>query len=261
MAKILVLLVFLSGCSYKEQVRPYLRGLLGENLADSILGAPPVVEPEVKEINLPPIPKVEKDATSLKSNIQEENINRKKISQDKMTDLNVFFIRELYKEVKGVEVDQKSLSNWINVLEQGGTREGVYRALINDVEFLKLGEKSAPLTNNSIEFVEHFSKTYLNLGYSKETLEKVNFFRLKSDLTDKTLEVMDAFSGRFNELYDWYAVLSADLAAKYPQAFKFETRKNTSKEFHRGWAANVPIQMIKSEVIIKLQQVLNQLNK
>jgi len=51
------------------------------------------------------------------------------------------------------------------------------------------------------------------------------------------------------------------LATRYPLVFKFETRKNMSKEFHRSWAASVPIQMIKSEVIIKLQQVLNGLNK
>jgi hypothetical protein len=260
MLKILPLLFILSACSYKEEVRPYLQNLIGESLSNSILGAPPVVE-VVKEITLPPIPKVEKDATSVKSNISEENINKNSIPSKKMKDLNVFFIREVYQEVYGVEVEQKKLTQWINVLEQGGTREGVYRALINDVEFLKLAEKPKPLTNNSIDFVEHFSKTYLKLQYSKETLEKANFYSLKSDLTDSTLEVMDAFSGRFNELYDWYAVLSADLATRYPMVFKFETRKNTSKEFHRGWAASVPIQMIKSEVIIKLQQVLNTLNK
>ncbi len=260
MLKIIPLLFILTSCSFKEEVRPYLQNLLGESLSNSILGTPPEVV-EVKEITLPPIPKVERDATSVKSNINEENINKNSIPLKKMKDLNVFFIREVYQEVKGVEVDQKSLGQWINVLEQGGTREGVYRALINDVEFLKLAEKPKPLTNNSIEFIDYYSKTYLKLSYSKATLETANFYSLKSDLTDSTLEVMDAFAGRFNELYDWYAVLSADLATKYPLAFRFETRKNTSKEFHRSWAASVPIQMIKSEVIIKLQQVLNALNK
>ena len=259
MLRILLLLVFLSACS-KEAARSYLQDLFGENLANMIFGeveAPKVV----KEITLPPIPKVEKDATSTKSNIHEENINRKSIPYDKLRNSNIFFIRELYKEVEGVEVDQNSLSKWINVLDQGGSREGVYRALTNDVKFIKLMEKPEPLTNNSIEFVEYFSKTYLNLRFSKETLEKVNFHQLKSDLTDKTLEVMDAFSGRYNELYDWYAVLSEDLAKKYPLSFKFETRKNMDKAFHRKWAEIVPVQMVKSEVIIKLSQVLNSLNK
>jgi len=260
MVKIVFLIFFLSGCSYVEKYRPQLNDLLGESLVNQLLGELPEVEIK-KEIVLPPIPKVEESATSLKSNIGEENINKNAIPSDKLKGLNAFFIRELYLEVLGVEVDQKNLSIWMNVLEQGGTREGVYRALINNVEFFKLFEKPKPVTNNTIDFVEHFTKTYLNISYSKETLEKVNFYQLKSDLTDNTLDIMDAFSGRFNELYDWYAVFSADLASKYPLALNFETRKNMSKEFHRKWAASVPVQLVKSEVIIKLQKVLNQLNK
>ncbi len=259
MIKILCLLFFLNGCSYTEKYRPVLESILGKDLVNQIFGEPPA---EIqKEIVLPPIPQVEVSATSLKSNIEEENINKNAIPFQKIRDLNILYIRELYREVLGVEVDQKNLSSWINVLEQGGTREGVYRAIINNVEYFKLFEKPLPLTDNTIEFVEYFTKKYLNITYDKSTLEKVNFYQLKSDLTDNALEIMDAFSPRFNELYDWYAVFSAEIAEKYPFTINNETRKNLSKEFHRKWAQSVPIQLIKSEMIIKLQKVLNHLNK
>jgi hypothetical protein len=260
--KIILMAFLLTACSveFKEGIRPDLTNLLGEDLANALLGPPP---PEVKkkEIVLPPIPKVVQDATSTKQLDRLENLNMDHFKGSKLRDLNVQFIRELYEVVKNQDVDQAHLSEWINVLDQGGSREGVYRALVDEESQLKKESKPLPLTDRTIDFVDHFSHVYLDRSFSKGDLEKMNFFQLKRLLTDYALEVMDAFSEKINDLYDWYAVLSADIAQNFSFAFRSHLRKNPSKEFHRVWAQNVPIQMIKSEVIIKIQRVLNSLNK
>ena len=100
----------------------------------------------------------------------------------------------------------------------------------------------------------------MNNEIASETMERINFYRLKRELTDRSLETVDALSANLDEVYDWYAVLSADLATKYSKVWKVNIRKNGSKEFQRNWAKGVPVQMMKSEIIIKINRLINLLN-
>ena len=78
-----------------------------------------------------------------------------------------------------------------------------------------------------------------------------------------SLELMDAFinDGRVDDLFSWYGVLSSDLATNYPDVLKNKQRKKKLSQYHRDWAKAAPIQYVKSEVIIKLNKVINRLSK
>ena len=258
MKKILVLLmlVFLSSCN--ERLRPHLNSLIGEELTEKILGGPPVVK---REINLPKIPNITRDGRTFGGFKGEKQINMKVFPPDRMNQLNIQFIEEAYKEVRGIKASRGDLKKWINVLSQGGTREGVYRALILDSSYYKLERKNIPLTDSAIDFAKYFSTKYMGNEISSETLERINFYRLKRELTDRSLEIVDALSSNLDDVYDWYAVFSAELASRYPQVWKLKIRKDQSLDFQRNWAKGVPVQMMKSEILIKINRLINLLNK
>jgi len=257
MKKILMFaVIFLMGCN--EKLRPHLNEYLGEGLTISIIGEAPI---QKEVINLPPIPDVTRDAKTFGGFRGEGQINKNVFPPGKMKTLNIQFIEEAYKEVRGNKATNGDLKRWINVLNQGGTREGLYRALVLDSGYYKLERKNIPLTDSTIDFASNFSKKYLGSKIADETLEKINFYRLKRELTDRSLEVVDALSPSLDQVYDWYAIFSSELASKYPKVWKFSIRKNSSKEFQKKWAKGVPVQMLKSEIMIKINRLFNQLNK
>ena len=249
-------LFFLSSCN--EKLRPHLSNLIGENLTNTLLGDAPIKK---REIKLPKIPDYARDAKTFGGFKGEEQINMGVIPKGRMDKLNLQYINEAYKEVQGKKASNSDLKKWVNVLGQGGTREGIYRALVLDTSYYKLERKNIPLTDSSIDFASYYSNKFMANEISSETLERINYFRLKRELTDRSLEIVDALSGNLDDVYDWYAIFSADLASKYPNVWKFKIRKNKSKEFQRNWAQRVPVQMLKSEVLIKLNRLINLLNK
>jgi len=78
--------------------------------------------------------------------------------------------------------------------------------------------------------------------------------------TERCLEIIDQYiDSNKDDLYSWYAVFSGELANKYPAVWKNKLRKTTKMTHHKKWAATVPDQHIKSEVIIKVHKVFNSL--
>ena len=254
-----ITLIILSGCNTKlnEKLRPHLNEIIGEDLTISLIGVAPVKK---REIKLPKIPDYIRDAKTLGGFKGEEQINLGVIPKSKMHKLNIQFIQEAYKEVRGIKVGNSDLKKWSNALGQGGTREGLYRALVLDSNYYKLEKRNIPLTDSTIDFASYYSKKYMGNELARETLERINFYYLKRELTDKSLEIIDALSMNLDEVYDWYAIFSVDLATKYPRIWKFKIRKNKSIEFQRRWAKGVPIQMLKSEILLKLNRLINLLN-
>ena len=131
---VLLMLFFLSSCSQKmnEKLRPHLNNLLGENLTISLIGEPIL---EKKEIKLPKIPEVTRDALTFGGFKGEKKINEGVFPPERMNQLNIQFIEESYKEARGIKARHNDLRKWINVLGQGGTREGLYRALVLDTSY------------------------------------------------------------------------------------------------------------------------------
>lgn len=237
-----------------DTIRPYVEKYLGAELAVKLFGE------KEESIKLPAIPKIEKNAKSIRAELVDKN--KKNISKDKMEKSNLSFVYDIYQATRKVKPNENDVAKWMNVMEQGGSREGVYRALVLDSTYAGMENYDAPMTDTGIAFTQYFVKSFLNKNLKKESLEKTNFFTLKRVLTEQTLEVLDELAFKdINLFYDWYAVFSAEVAKKYPNFFKNKIRKSTSRERHRKWGSFVPSQHLKSEVIIKLHNLFNANNQ
>lgn len=235
----------------KVFIRPHLVKIIGQEQTDSILGQDP------NKIVLPAIPKVEKDAKSIKSygGGPKNNIEFKKAQLNRY---NYIFVQEVFEATRRSTASANDIAKWMNVLSQNGSREGVYRALVLDNTYAGLENFNQTLNPSTVDFTMYYLGKFLNKSIEKDSLEKANFYTVKREITERTLEIIDTFfamSG--DEVYNWYALFSADVAKNYPKAMNNSTRKEVSPEKHKAWAKSVPDQFIKSEVIIKLHNIFN----
>src|SRR5690606_21927792 len=96
---------------------------------------------------------------------------------------------------------------------------------------------------------------------SKENLGNLNIFSLKRLVVDRALDMVDSLSSKPEDVYRWYSLLSFQLARDYASLWKNQLRKNPEVLVHYQWAQQVPLQHLKSEVIIKLHMVFNHLSQ
>ncbi|WP_127718404.1 hypothetical protein [Halobacteriovorax sp. HLS] len=249
---VLLLSLVISNTAYAgiaDSIRPYVEKYLGEDIAVKIFG-------EVEEtILLPAIPTVSKDAKNIRPELK---TSKTKISKEKLEKANLSFIYQIYKATRMTDPNENEVARWMNVMSQGGSREGVYRALVLDGTYAGRENTDAPITDETIEFVQYYLSTFLDKSISKESLEKSNFYTLKRIITEQTLEILDELTyKKMEDFYNWYAVFSAEVAKKYPSTFDNKVRVSTSREKHKKWAMYVPVQHVKSEVMIKLHTLFN----
>ena len=238
----------------KEKLRPFIVKILGEDTATSILGEGPGT------VELPTIPKVNRSALDSSVFDNEKDVKEKNIPNDKKDKLDYYYVDELYTSTRNMKGNKDQLTRWFSILSQGGTREGVYRALVLDNTYRGLENFDNPVNDSVVSFASYFYPRFLNKKIKKEALEKLNFYTLKRLTTKNSLEVVDEYlKGNKDELYKWYAVFSGELAEKYPKAWKNALRKKEKMAHHKKWAATVPDQHIKSEIIIKIHKVYNHL--
>lgn len=238
---------------WQDSVRPYVEKFLGEDIASKIFG-----EKEVT-FKLPKIPEISKDGRSTDVYNRPADPNANTTEGKDVNKYHYKFLVELYQSVKDKKPTTSDTNNWMNALSQGGTREGVYRALVLDRDYAAKEGMEFPLNDSSINFAMKFFSRYLNRSLTKEQLEKSNFYTLKRVCVERVLEILEAYIlNNREDLYDWYAVFSGEMAKKYPAAFKAKLRKNPSMEIHRRWATKVPEQFLIGEVIVKLHMLFNQ---
>ncbi len=237
-----------------DKLRPYVEEYLGDELAVKLFGE------KEESIKLPAIPKVMKDAKSVRAEYKDEV--KSKISKEKMERADLSFLFEIYEAARRVKPNENDVAKWMNVISQGGSREGVYRALVLDNTYAAMENYDTPMTDSGIDFARYYVSEFMNKEISKDSLEKTNFYTLKRVLVEQTLEILDELLFKdVNLFYDWYAVFSAEIAKKYPNFFTNKIRMNTSRERHRQWAEYVPVQHVKSEVMVKLHKLFNATNQ
>ena len=238
---------------WKIKARQFVEKLAGEKWAIKFFGTKEII------YELPAIPYVDENAksTDIYKNKYEEKIV---LDKDQNLRLNIAFVSELFEVIKERKGSGSEVGNWINVMDQGGSREGVYRAMVLDGDYQGMENFDRPITKLGAEFAHDFSKRFSGLEIKKETLGRVNFYSVKRLVTEKALEIVDAFKEQ-EDLHKWYAIMSIEMAKKYKYAFTNDVRKNINFEYHLNWATQVPRQHLKSEIIIKLHQVFNSLQK
>ena len=241
---------------YLEKIRPHLLKYLGEDATVMILGPVPVPKME-----LPPIPKLVDDAKSTEVYSRKEDVAQFKIKPEEYQKYNLAFIDEVIQETRGMKANDDDLGKWMNTMEQGASREGIYRAMVLDATYAGLENYEAEVTERSSAFAISFLEKFVNQTLKKEAITKLNFYTLKRVVTEKALEVIDAYYNNPKDLFRWYAVLSSEFAEEYPTIWNNELRKDASPQRHFDWAGSVPSQFLKSEVIIKLHKIFNHLNR
>ena len=88
-------------------------------------------------------------------------------------------------------------------MDQGGSREGVYRALVLDRDYQGMENYDKQISGAGAEFAHLFSNRFAEMDINKETLIKVNFYSVKRLITEKALEIIDAFE-KEEDLFQWY---------------------------------------------------------
>lgn len=248
---------------YKEKLRSHMANMLGEDTTNKILG-----KEEVKSsITLPEIPEVKLNAKDesfydeKKSKVYSQGEKYLSLSLEEKRSYRISFLQQLFEVTRNSSAKKEDIAKFLNVLEQGGNREGVYRSITLDQVYLSLEQYDEPPADKLVDFVDYFSQKYLRKKYKKESLKSLNLWSIKRLITEKCLELIDVLAEKPDDLYSWYAVYSAEFAKDFPGAWTSDTRKNISPEYHYAWAKSVPFQHIKSEIVIKNHKLMNYLNQ
>lgn len=252
--------LFANEPAWKQKVRTYSNKYLGLELTDKFLGK----APKKSLFTLPEIPETTQSATSLEVYKKNDPIllqGREFDNLDEKTKsrYNLAFIDELFQVVRTNPGKDEEIAGFLNVLDQGGTREGIYRKIILDEIYATLEQYEERPSEALVNFVHDFGNKYLGRAYSKEGMQEFNLFSLKRILGERALDLLDVLSQDAEDVYRWYTVFSVELAENYPGLWTNKARANQSESFHYNWARSVPFQQIKSEVIIKLNVVMNAL--
>ena len=239
---------------YEGQLRPVMISLFGEEQTLEFFGQMAALP------SIPAIPLLEQGAESTAIYQQEEQ--QLELSEEDQLRLNFAFIQELYFVIRNQPPTEEESRKWFNVLTQGASREGVYRALVLDQYYYSLENSVSPNLNSTVmAFGQDFLSRYLQVAVSEEAMKALNIYSFKRILVEKSLEGIDALiATNPSQLHLWYGLLSAELAKKYPIVFSNDVRRNTSFRVHEHWASQAPSQHLKSEVIIKINLVLNHLH-
>jgi len=249
---------------YKERVRSHMANMLGDDTTNKILGEAPK---DLNKIVLPEIPVVKVDAKDESfydkklTKVHTQGENFEKLDLEKKRSFRISFLQQLFEVTRNSEAKKEDVIKYLNVLEQGGSREGVYRSVTLDQVYFALEQYEEAPSDKLINFVLDYANRFMAIQYKPESLNKFNLWSLKRIIVDKTLDIMDALAEKPEDLYAWYAVLSNEMAVKYPGAWTSEARKKEYDLYHYKWAQSVPFQHIKSEVIIKLHRLMNSLQK
>lgn len=245
--------------TFIDRLRSFVAASLGEEFATKIFGLDEGQLAENK-IVLPTLPVLTSDAKS--TDIFKAPQDPIKLSLEKTEKFDMAYIAELYDTTRLLKANRDDVAKWMNVIVQGGNREGIYRSLVLDETYLSLENENRPINSKSADYVTSLYKKYFNKELDKEKLKGANIFAIKRVATEKGLEMIDALALKSrSDLENWYAVYSAEVGQNYKNVWTNESRRNSTKMFHQSWAKQVPIQFIKSEFIIKNHMILNSLNQ
>lgn len=244
--------------AWKVKLRSLITQVAGAEWSNKLLGTLPV--PPEPEIALPEIPQVTKKSTDVGSYARKTKgpTEFDKLPLERRRQFDYKFIEELFLVTRKTDAKDEDLSNWLNTLDQGGSREGIYQALVLDEVYNGLESIEGKPTKKLLDFCVKFSETYLRQRVTADKLQMLNLYSLKRIFTEKGMDLLDHYETKdLDALYRWYAFFSAEVAKDYSPLLQSEIRKNPSAKFHYQWAQSMPIQHVKSEYIIKMHAVMN----
>ena len=244
---------------WKTSLRDFITQVAGSKWSEKILGPSPVAM-ATPELILPDIPQEVKKTTDVASYLKKskEKTEYDHLPADRRRQFDYNFIEELFMVTRKTEAKDEDLSNWLNTLDQGGSREGIYQALVLDEVYNSLEGMEEKPSKKLMDFSQNFSQKYLKQTVKQDSLEQLNLYSLKRILTEKGLDLMEFYETKdLDSLYRWYAIFSGDIGQNYAPLLNSKIRQDPSASYHYAWAKEMPVQHIKSEFIIKLHTVMN----
>lgn len=234
--------------------RPLVEKYAGMDMANKIWG--------VKDnVLLPAIPEITNETTSTDVYKRKKDSKMASISADKKEQYDLAFVNELIAQTREVKANRGEITKWMGTLSQGATREGIYRAMVLDAYYARLENYNSTLSKGAQAFAIKFMKKYIGKEVKPEKLANVNIYTIKRIVTERALDIIDIYLSQNEEnLYSWYGVFSKEIATDYP-IWENKLRANKSATLHKKWASKAPVQFVKSEVIIKLHKLFNNLQK
>lgn len=243
---------------WKTSIRNLVTSIAGAEWGNKLLG--PAPQTATPEIIMPQIPQNFKKATDVESYTKKtkEPTEYDRLPPERKKQFDYKFLEELFLVTRKSDAKDEDLSNWLNTLDQGGSREGIYQALVLDEVYNGLESIEEKPTSKLLNFCLMFSQKFLNQTFKTESLNQLNLYSLKRIFTEKGLDLLEYYETKdLDALYRWYALFSAEIAKDYQPFLKSDVRKDTSAKYHYEWARSMPIQHIKSEFIIKIHTVMN----
>lgn len=242
----------------KTKLRAFITQVAGVEWSNKLLGELPVEEPV--EVAMPKIPQIVKKSTDVTSYTKKSKdpTEYDKLPLERKRQFDYKFLEELFLVTRKTDAKDEDLSNWMNTLDQGGSREGIYQALVLDEIYSGLESIPEKPSTKLLDFSLNFSQKFYSQTFKKESLEQLNLYSLKRIFTEKGLDLFEYYEvNDLDLLYRWYANFSAEMGKNYEPLLKSTVRKDPSVTFHYEWAKSMPVQHIKSEFIIKLHTVMN----
>ena len=151
----------------KTKLSPKLRTFslkfMDEKTVDQIFPAP--AKPQSLMPLLPMIKSDNKSTDSLDQNSQlaTQGASYFKMEPDRRRNFEVGFIEEIYMATRRSSPTDEDIMKWLNSLEQGASREGVYRALVLDSVYASLEDFSDPVSRELIDFTQEFYQKYIGV--------------------------------------------------------------------------------------------------
>lgn len=249
--------------SVSDSLRGVLTKLIGDKWTTTLLGKSNAAPETHVKMPIIPAPEQLKLTTSTENQIAKGETEFDKLPREKIRQYNFNFLQEVFEVTRRTEARDEDLSMWMNTLDQGGSREGIYQALVLDEVYNTLESIENSPSDPLLDFVVSFSQKFFQQTMRKENLNQLNHYSLKRILTEKGIDVMEFFETKnLDDLYRWYALASSELAVQYPQTFNNNiVRQNPSADYHYEWAKSMPLQHIKSEFIIKMHKLMNDLQE
>lgn len=248
--------------SWKAKLRDVVAQVAGVEWSNKLLGEPP--KAAAPEVAMPEIPKNIKKTTDVTTYTKalKEPTEYENLPPERKRQFDYKFLEELFQVTRKTEPKDEDLANWLNTLDQGGSREGIYQALVLDEVYAGLEGMEERPSKKLIDFGLMFSQQLLSQTFKPDSLQQLNLYSLKRIFTEKGLDLLEHFeNANLDALYRWYANFSAFAAENYGDLLDSQIRKETSAKYHYVWAQSMPIQHIKSEFIIKMHKIMNGLQQ
>ena len=165
--------------------------------------------------------------------------------------------------------DSKDLAAWINVLNQGGSIEGVYHGLVLSTGYTDLEKGSAALPavrlfGEEYAWLMHPGKTEKLEAERKKIAQKFlqdsvhsSLFTIKRELGELVLKEIEKRKNNRTGLSIWYGELATRWATRDVN-FGMASRNKADFEFHRNWASTNSIGLIQWELLNRAHRMLNQ---